>query len=725
MTDMGTDPEGLFEQSGISKEEQAEVLEHIERVATENRIQATPELFSLKEVRRGLLFPIIVDAAALLAIAVAVLILVLVFRHGEQSMVTTTGEYASVEGRLIRALQQESQQRLLDKDQQIASIRAQLADVSRQREDLAANMDRKIKEREEEYRQKIQQELQAERERLMKEGVASDALAGMLATYEAERKAYYDRQLAEYRKQLEEERTVVETQLAQLQRDYEQQISTLQQERSRLVEQYKQRENDLQAQLEQRTRVLDVARVEAIQNLASAQTRLQELSRQQQQTSVVQDQILGQFEQIRAALQANDQEAAVRRISDLRSYLSDPQVASIADISRQREMDLFLLDALQRTVDNQLQTTRSISNLADDLVLLTRLRDTAAQAEQARVSGDAGRAEELYQNLIASIPAIAKAHDALIGEARNKAIEAAADTVKTNQEARRARFNELSTQAAASVDGGQYGAAYEQYRQALLLDPAVGAAGGRTVSELAQLGFLLSAFVGDSDADPTALAAIREAGIDRVRQDAVFVAQTKKVADAREQSLIDRQTELAAEISRLNEERAALVKANAERVASIQRTSDERIGALNETINALRQEIAKLQAEVARLSDFERRINLLTAEYQNYAQTEDRLLGTESPTAILDGKLALEGFLGSEEMTRLFPDLLKRVRAYDTAFQEAGRTSALQDASDIVQTLSGFQTATQRRSYLEAQIARTSNDDAFREFLTQLNQLVR
>ncbi len=725
MSDSGTNPQEVFEQAGISKEEQSEVLEHIERIATENRIQTTPELFSLKNVRSGFLFPVLVDGIAIVVIAVTVLLLVFLYQRSEQKMVGSSGEYATIEGQLIRALQQESQQRLLDKDQQIATVRAQLAAVEKQRQELASSMDTKLRQREEEYRQKIQAELQAERERLIKQGVASDAMARMLATYEAERKAYYDRQLAEYRQQLEGERAAVEQQLTQLQNEYESRVQSLRQEREQLVSEYRQREDALQAQLEQRTRVLDVARVEAIQNLAAAQSRMQQLARSQAQTSIVQDQILGQFEQIRRALQSNDAQGALKGIGDLKSYLSDEKVVSIAEISRQREMDLFLLDSLQRLVQGQQQESKSISSLSDDLVLLTRLRDTAAEAVKARSAGDTARADKLYGDLLAFMPVIADAHTTLLTEARDKALETAADTLKKDQQERRDQFAALSEKAATAIRNGNYDEAYASYRQALGLDPAVGQAGQQTASELARLGFVLSAFVGQSDANPKALAAIRQAGIDRAAQDTAFVAQTQRVANAQQRALLDRQQQLTDEIARLNAQKNTLQQTTTDQLAALRQQNAERVSSLNTTIRTREQEVTDLQSEVSRLTEFEKRVTTLQSDYRTYTQKEDTALRAGGPNAILDGKLALETFLASPEMTRLFPDFGRRLRAYDAAFQEAGRQSGLQDASDLVGTLSGFQNVQQQRAYLDAQITRTTDDPTFKDFLTALRQYLR
>lgn len=610
MADTGTNPQDLFEQSGISEEEQSEVIEHIERVATENRIRTSPELFSLKEVRPGLLFPFLVDGIAVAVIVIAVLLLALVFRHNERQMVSTSGVYTSVEGRLIRALQQESQQRLLDKDQQIAVVKSRLTEVERQRRELAANMEAKIKQREEEYRLKIRQELQVERERLVRQEVASDELARMLATYEAERKAFYDRQLADYRRQLEGERAAVEKQLAQLKREYESQILTLQNERDRLVSEYRERADALQAQLEQRTRVLDIARVEAIQNLASAQARVQQLSHNQEQTSVIQDQILGQFEQIRRSLQANDTRAATAAINTLQAYLTDDRVVSIAELSRQREMDLYLLDALRRIVQGQQQAERSVSNLATDLVLLNRLRETASEAARAQASGDTVRADKLYADLLAYVPVIANAHSAVLSEAKGEAIREAMDT--------------------------------------------------------------------------------------------------------QQRALVDRQQQMADEIARLNSERAML-----------QRQISEQTASAKSDIRRRDREIADLKSEISRLRTFERRVTTLQTEYRRYSEREDSALRSNRPNAIMDGKLALEAFLASPEMTRLFPDFGRRLRGYDAAFQKAGRASGLQEGSDIIQTLSGFQNTSQQQAYLDAQIERTTQDGPYREFLVALRQYLR
>ena len=55
-------------ESGISREDQKEILREIEKVAKESRIAVTPEAFAVKAAKRGVLFPVIVNAAAVLAL---------------------------------------------------------------------------------------------------------------------------------------------------------------------------------------------------------------------------------------------------------------------------------------------------------------------------------------------------------------------------------------------------------------------------------------------------------------------------------------------------------------------------------------------------------------------------------------------------------------------------------------------------------------------------------
>ncbi len=88
----------LDEQSGISKEDQQEILEEIEKVSEESRISVTPETMAIKAAKRGFVFPLLVNIFAVLLLAGGGFTLYYLFQRGETVLMEEGSAIASAEG---------------------------------------------------------------------------------------------------------------------------------------------------------------------------------------------------------------------------------------------------------------------------------------------------------------------------------------------------------------------------------------------------------------------------------------------------------------------------------------------------------------------------------------------------------------------------------------------------------------------------------------------------
>ena len=90
-TSLGLPPDGRDEfafdpDSGISEEDQKDVLRQIERVATQNRMDVRPEEFAVKAAKRGILFPVLVNLVAVIALVGGLGALYFFFQKGETQL---------------------------------------------------------------------------------------------------------------------------------------------------------------------------------------------------------------------------------------------------------------------------------------------------------------------------------------------------------------------------------------------------------------------------------------------------------------------------------------------------------------------------------------------------------------------------------------------------------------------------------------------------------------
>ena len=99
----------LDEKSGISKEDQKEILEEIDKIASESKIKVTPEIFNIKAVKKGVLFPVIINLMAFGILAVGITLLAFFFKRGEEQLLEDTTAISSAEGKLLQELKKESE----------------------------------------------------------------------------------------------------------------------------------------------------------------------------------------------------------------------------------------------------------------------------------------------------------------------------------------------------------------------------------------------------------------------------------------------------------------------------------------------------------------------------------------------------------------------------------------------------------------------------------------
>ena len=130
------DPLQPIEAAEISPEEREQVLKQIETAIAANRPTTGFDLSVLKAEKRGLLFPLLINLAALVLIAAGVLFLFRFFELRKESITLRQTSYLSAEGTLIQALKRETESRLQAKEQEIASIQERLQRVDREREAL-------------------------------------------------------------------------------------------------------------------------------------------------------------------------------------------------------------------------------------------------------------------------------------------------------------------------------------------------------------------------------------------------------------------------------------------------------------------------------------------------------------------------------------------------------------------------------------------------------------
>jgi chromosome segregation ATPase len=244
----------------ISSEEREQVLKQIESAIAENRAPRGVDLSVLPSVKKGLLFPLLINLAALVLIAAGVLFLFRYFELRKENITLRHTSYVSTEGTLIQTLKQETETRLQAKEEEIASIQARLQTVDQERQALKLGLEAELETRESELRRELKEELSRERDRLVALGTSEARINNHLLELETRQQDSIQREIADYRRQLD----------AQL-RQKEQELLESQRLAQEALEQANRDRDELQAELRRQAREKSAAE----QRLAELNTRLQ------------------------------------------------------------------------------------------------------------------------------------------------------------------------------------------------------------------------------------------------------------------------------------------------------------------------------------------------------------------------------------------------------------------------------------------------------------------
>lgn len=435
-------PEPEIPDAGIPEEDQQALRAEIERVAAENRIRVTDDTFSVTPIRKGYRMPLVVNlGAVVLGIALLVPIAAF-FRSEDQQVRAETGFAASAQGQIVAELRREAEARLEAKDREIAEIERQLAQIRTEREQLADDIDERVRVREAELEARFEAELEAERERLAEEGLSDEEINEIIAQIRADRFAEIDAELAAYRAELEAQRDEAEADLDRQEQQYNQQLASANEERSAILAEAEQRERELRAQFEGR-----IAAQQA--ELSSVQEELTELSARREREQAALREITGFFATIRSRIADNQLDAAENLAGELRTYFNDPSVRELRTVSDRREADLSLLGALEDFIrlEREVEVLRG-TTATGEIEALTAEYETL-QDERDRVVAERAALEEELAELTAELEAIEAAEaPQQLGE-RQEELETQIETLSTELGVREETIAELQSEVAA------------------------------------------------------------------------------------------------------------------------------------------------------------------------------------------------------------------------------------------------------------------------------------
>ncbi|MDR0316713.1 MAG: hypothetical protein LBH97_07425 [Treponema sp.] len=274
------------ESSGISAEEQRDILSKINGIAEKNRRSLSEaalsetkgtQRFSAK--KSGGFFPVLVNVIALALLAGGFFLLSFFQGKTETQVREGTKVYNSAERALIDEIRKETASRIEAKENEIALVISKLEGVDAELQELQSNTE------------------------------------GLTA----------------------EQRTT-ENRLRSMQEEYRSALAALQDERSRILEASRAREAELYAQLEARSRELAAVSGQSAAALSLARGELERISAEQIQAANVEAQLAAFFANLTDHIREDRLDEAAGTIQAMRDFLNTPAFQSLRSIQARKEL---------------------------------------------------------------------------------------------------------------------------------------------------------------------------------------------------------------------------------------------------------------------------------------------------------------------------------------------------------------------------------------------------
>jgi hypothetical protein len=462
--------QAVADETGISPEDLKQIEQDLEQAVQESRIPVTPEDFKVKAAKQGVLFPAIVNVALVVALVLGLGALYVLFQRGETRIAKEEGSAATAEGKLIAELKRQSEAQLEAKNREIDSIQGRLADIERQRQELQAGMDAKVKAREDELRGAIAAELDAERLKLQGQGLSEEAITKRIADLETKKNAESAKQLDTYKRQAEEERARSEASLKALSAEYNANLEKANADRQKVLAEARKREEELRAEMAQSTAALETEK-------AKAEAALRDLAAQKEKEEVASSQLVSLYAVARTDITARSYDKAVQSLKAIGDYVNQGEVSQLPTIARRRDVDLFVVDVLTTYVQGEKEkTTTDTSSLVALASQVAELKSRVAEADQLVREGKTAEAERRYSDALAVLPDAARAQAYLGGLARE------GDSTRVGL------LREGLSRAESAFAGKRYAEALSLWKEALAYLPESAERVGATVEGIAASG---------------------------------------------------------------------------------------------------------------------------------------------------------------------------------------------------------------------------------------------
>jgi len=273
--------------SGISIEEQQEILAGINAMAVGNRL--SPEMAVTKAKKKGYLFPLFVNIGALILLVSAFVLLAFLNSNDEQEMRESSSTLGLTELMLIQQLRQDTDSQIREKENQINEVLLKLQAIDAEYKSLQMS---------------VEDMTAAQKQRA----------ASLLI----------------------------------LQEEYQRTLLGLNEEKAGILEDSRQREADLRAQAEERAKAFSSRREPELSELDVAMEELKRLGTEQERVNRAEREMNGFYALLNSQIESGSLAEARETIKSMKEFLNAPSLVGVRVFDTRKQTYLAAIAALEK-----------------------------------------------------------------------------------------------------------------------------------------------------------------------------------------------------------------------------------------------------------------------------------------------------------------------------------------------------------------------------------------
>ncbi len=324
-----------------------EIYSEIDRMVDKLHAEAAAVSTEFSVIKNDTVIPLIVIIGSIIVLLGGGLFFLSFYNSKEQTILTTRNRVLSTESKILAAVKAESEEQLEIRDQRIKSIQNQLSTAIEDRNRLKENTERTLNKREEELRRAMNSTLEAEREKLMEQGLSSEDIRKKIEEtsnrLEAENQSAMNDFKEQYEKELAEKELAMSIQIEEYQKNLEQSKS----EQIRLEDLIAQKEKELVQKFSEQSAALEN------QN-ESVLNQIKEIENVKTKESLVFSQILSSYESIERKIENGEFENALKEIANLEHFLEQDSVLVLPGVKERIPVEKFVMNTLKSSINMEI-----------------------------------------------------------------------------------------------------------------------------------------------------------------------------------------------------------------------------------------------------------------------------------------------------------------------------------------------------------------------------------